>query len=349
LATAAARAQRFAELDLMRGVAALWVVLFHYLRQYDHLYSPSDATTFFANFPDGIFGVYLFFMISGFVIFMTLERSARPLDFVVSRFSRLYPAYWTAVIVTGAVALVAPLPGQSVTSHSILINLSMLQSFFFVPAVDGVYWTLAVELSFYFVMFVLFLGRQLGRIEIWGTIWLALVVAAGLAGAAGWDVPYRVSLLLVLPYAHWFVLGILFYLVRTDGYTRRRILLMLACIATAAFMQGFAVAAVMIGFAVLFHLCVSGRARALAVRPLLWLGAISYPLYLTHQMLGYRLIRTLLDAGCPRALAVVIAIAGALALATAITRTVEQPAMQTIRRWYRRARVPTALAGTTSS
>src|SRR6266446_6407653 len=85
---------RFEELDALRGVAALSVILFHYLHQYDAIYGKDGVLLFGAlNWPSGIYGVYLFFMISGFVIFMTLRGARDWLDFVVSRFSRLYPAY----------------------------------------------------------------------------------------------------------------------------------------------------------------------------------------------------------------------------------------------------------------
>jgi peptidoglycan/LPS O-acetylase OafA/YrhL len=50
--------------------------------------------------PWGYLGVNLFFVISGFVIFMTLDRTLVPLDFVISRTSRLFPAYWAAIIIT---------------------------------------------------------------------------------------------------------------------------------------------------------------------------------------------------------------------------------------------------------
>src|SRR5262250_3203475 len=75
---------RLEELDVLRGLAALAVVVFHY---------SGHATRYFTGFPFhftvGLHGVELFFVISGFVIFMTLERTARLRDFAVSRFSRL--------------------------------------------------------------------------------------------------------------------------------------------------------------------------------------------------------------------------------------------------------------------
>ncbi|MEO6102106.1 MAG: acyltransferase family protein [Pseudoxanthomonas sp.] len=59
------------------------------------------------GFPAGNYGVNLFFHISGFVIFMTLERSRNAMDFMVSRCSRLYPAYWTGLAVAAIVIYTA--------------------------------------------------------------------------------------------------------------------------------------------------------------------------------------------------------------------------------------------------
>ena len=86
------------ELDALRGIAAFSVVLFHYTARYDSIYGHSNRLLFKFNY--GHLGVNLFFIISGFVIFMTLDRTKSVIDFVVARFSRLYPAYWTALALT---------------------------------------------------------------------------------------------------------------------------------------------------------------------------------------------------------------------------------------------------------
>jgi peptidoglycan/LPS O-acetylase OafA/YrhL len=72
---------RFAELDALRGIAALMVVLYHYTTKYQELYGHTGATLI--DLRAGRNGVQLFFAISGFVIFMTLERTKKPLDFIV--------------------------------------------------------------------------------------------------------------------------------------------------------------------------------------------------------------------------------------------------------------------------
>ncbi len=87
---------------------------------------------------------------------MSLERTKRSLDFVVGRFSRLYPAYWAAVILTFTILSITSSPGKGPSWSKALINLTMLQVFFNVGDLDGVYWTLGVELSFYIIMFALY-------------------------------------------------------------------------------------------------------------------------------------------------------------------------------------------------
>jgi hypothetical protein len=72
-----AHSARFRELNVLRGIAASLVVLFHYWTRYGQLYVPDNPPLLGFEFPDGIYGVYLFFMISGFVIFMTLRQCAR--------------------------------------------------------------------------------------------------------------------------------------------------------------------------------------------------------------------------------------------------------------------------------
>ena len=80
---------RLQPLDALRGIAALGVVLFHFTlgrNGYENI------------FRFGTTGVDLFFMISGFVIFMSLEKADGLRTFLINRFSRLYPAYWMGVV-----------------------------------------------------------------------------------------------------------------------------------------------------------------------------------------------------------------------------------------------------------
>ena len=97
---------RLALLDLLRFTAALSVVAYHWLFWgIEH-----DAIRSFGRTPVswlaayGFLGVQLFFLISGFVIFLSAsgrEASA----FAAGRATRLYPAYWAGVALTSATLL----------------------------------------------------------------------------------------------------------------------------------------------------------------------------------------------------------------------------------------------------
>lgn len=82
---------RIVELDALRGIAALAVVLHHFTMGR----SETDL-----NFKIGFMGVETFFIISGFVILLTIERSGNWKNFLANRISRLYPAYWVCVTIT---------------------------------------------------------------------------------------------------------------------------------------------------------------------------------------------------------------------------------------------------------
>src|SRR5215469_4574944 len=88
---------RIQVLDAFRALAILGVMLHHYLSRYappDHprnLYGYEHQYS--QLFDLGAMGVQFFFVISGFVIFMTLEKCHHLVEFWVRRIARLEPAY----------------------------------------------------------------------------------------------------------------------------------------------------------------------------------------------------------------------------------------------------------------
>ena len=323
---------RLAELDALRGLAALAVVLFHFTTRYDVAIGHADPML--VTVPWGHFGVQFFFGISGFVIFMTLKRTSHPMDFVVSRFSRLYPAYWAAIAVTTAVVWIGPLDQLRIPAAAVLINFSMLQGLFGVPSVDGAYWTLLVELSFYAVMFSLYRLRMLGRIEWVLVAWIALKWLWWLVP----DLPFRIGLLLVQQYIPFFALGICAYRI----YARDQVALAVAPVAifamiTILVIDGWQHFAVSVSIALIFWAFAAGRARWLAWPPLVWLGGISYSLYLVHENIGWTVIAAFTEMGVNSNLSALLALGLVLGLSTAISVVFERPAMRWIRsKWQHR-------------
>lgn len=121
------RKERINELDAFRGIAVIAVVLYHYTTRYQELFSTTYQHVF--NFPLGLYGVQLFFIISGLAIYMTLSNSNTISDFIVKRIIRLYPAYIIAVILTFSLTHVYQLKGRMTSITDGLLNLTMLQGF----------------------------------------------------------------------------------------------------------------------------------------------------------------------------------------------------------------------------
>ncbi len=326
---------RYLELDALRGIAALAVVLFHYTRYFKDI-GTYNQTTFLNWFRHGDLGVHLFFIISGFVIFMSLEKSARPKDFIVARFSKLYPTYWACVILTFIVINITPFWTEKASFFDMLVNLTMFQHWFMVKDIDGVYWTLAIELCFYTFILIIFSFKKLKEIESFGILWLAIMV-----------IVYYLMINNLAPkinFYYWipllkngtlFFAGIVFYLIKTKGQNIKRYSYLLLCIAVHLLMNPLYESIAVILFFLVFYLFIADKLNFLANKPLLFLGSISYALYLINQNIGYQLLNFLETSGLKSVyIKLPLALILIIALAAGITYGVEKPAMKFIREKY---------------
>ncbi|MGQ9427571.1 acyltransferase family protein [Gilvimarinus sp. F26214L] len=261
---------RISELDLFRFLAASAVMFYHL---YDFHY--------------GYLGVNFFFMLSGFVILWTAERSDW-IEFCISRFSRLYPTFWVCMSIT--VFYVWFTSAEIPSLYEFMANATMAAGYLGADYIDGVYWTLQVELKFYLLIFTLLVARQIPRIELWLWVWLA-------AGTLG-EFFRPVASLTLHPYHSYFIGGCALFLIWSRGLDAKRLALLLLCGAASAYHARFQVAQFVTGvdqswippvvvlllFALLFTLAMKWIRFA---HPY-WvtLGAASYPLYLLHNSIG---------------------------------------------------------------
>jgi len=325
---------RILELDVLRGLAAICVVSFHYTTDYTLNYRPSYPMPF--HFPWGAYGVQLFFMISGYVIFMTLEKTTNLLDFIISRFSRLFPAYWVAIILTFTTVSFFHLPGRESTFKDAIINLTMLQDWFGASRVDNVYWTLTVEISFYVVMGILYRLKLLKYIEMLVFCWVGFMYLNVhiLILVMHIYVPVWIKTTGLLRYGSWFFAGILFYNLKNQGNTWTRYLMLLMCLVVQyTYRQEINPFGSFFLF-VLFYFFIFGQLKW-TVNPLtVFLGSISYPLYLIHQNIGYMTINYLYKLHLNSWLIFIIPVFLCIAIASAISFGIEKPAMRFIRQKY---------------
>lgn len=299
---------------------------FHYLNRGPGLFPEIGPIRSWAFW--GLYGVDLFFVISGFVIVMTMQRSSLR-RFAISRAIRLYPLYWVCVVLTFTVVSIVGLPGREVSLSEALFNLTMVQEFFRVPHVDGAYWTLTVEISFYFcAALLLAAGAASGRrLDFALAAWLIIALGVQLYNAVANTVTADI-LMRAFGWAPLFVIGIVLYGAWVGDRRVFRLALIPLSVAILALRDPRdSLAAAVIVALVCFALW--GPRVGLESRPLRWLGTISFALYLIHQNIGYVALRALRDL--PAMVAVVIVTVGMLGAATLLTYAFDIPVRRALR------------------
>lgn len=213
---------RVETIDVFRGIAILLVVMFHFTARL-----PAYSLNITEGAPPPVFfgwvGVYFFFIISGYCIFMTLERSATVGVFLARRFSRIYPAFVAAVLLLFVFGLVAYIPSvPEAYFHVVAPNLfDVVTNLFFVGEigewVDGAFWSIAVEVKFYLLVAILAgaigdpdkFTRMFAIIAlVMGPIWAVSTLFTGL-GSGRITPQSMLKFLAIAPYLSFFAVGIL--------------------------------------------------------------------------------------------------------------------------------------------
>lgn len=303
------RARRYEYLDLLRLACAFAVLIFHYdaiAPRTGLAPAASSQIPMFSAY--GFLGVQVFFMISGFVIALSITgRSVQ--SFVWARMLRLYPAYWIGACLTAISIVLFSIDNPTLWQPGLagfLVNLTMLGGFIGVPYVDPVYWTLTVELRFYVMVALLALiGLRINSPSVIGG-WLALCVV-------GIFVPI-VHKIVMGEYAPYFLVGVLALTLRDE---RRRwlnasmLLVGLALACRLIWQQQIVLRGVeghppydpLVACVVVAAGLAMVVACAFAPSPsqrwtggLRTLGAMTYPLYLIHGVLGMQMLFLLAPA-----------------------------------------------------
>jgi peptidoglycan/LPS O-acetylase OafA/YrhL len=322
---------RFSELDGLRGIAALVVVIYHFFYRYDGLYGHDfDVPSVFWY---GYYGVHLFFIVSGFVIFWSIYRSSSPLDFIWSRFSRLYPPFWFAVTLSFIVVSLFSLPGREVDFSSFMLNLLMFHEYFKIPHVDGVYWTLTLELAFYFWVLIIFCSSQIRRIEQVLTCWLLISIFLTL-----FEPDFLrnsvIKKLLIVNYIEMFAAGICFYRYKSEQHSISTHLVMLLAVLSIFLSYSIATSVALCGFYSLFLVIIRGKLSILSNPIFTYFGSISYSLYLLHQNIGYVVMNKLYEWGLHWAIVISVAFLFSIFLAHIALVYIEKPSLRKLRSFY---------------
>jgi peptidoglycan/LPS O-acetylase OafA/YrhL len=284
---------RYQELDALRGLAALMVVFFHFTM------GRPEAKF---GFKYGTTGVDLFFIISGFVIFMSLTKVKNSREFIINRVSRLYPTYWTCVSFTFLLIVIANFftPGD-ISFIQYLGNMTMFQYYLRIPDLDGSYWTMIIEMVFYIGILILFQFRLLKQLNIFG-IAACLIAVISIRIFPNQIVYSLFGAIPLLQFIPLFFAGTIFYRMYTEKTNLFRnygllafcwvcqILLFNYAGRSRMFITHIEYVIMLTLYFSLFTLFINGKLKFIVSNVSLFLGKISFALYLIHEHISIDII-----------------------------------------------------------
>lgn len=201
----------------------------------------------------------------------------------------------------------------------------MLQDWLRVKSVDGAYWTISSFLSFYFIVFLIHKFNLKKMIYQFCFVWILMICVVKAGSLSGYHVSKILRITFLLDHGSFFIIGIMIYLVKFDRYNFYNIFLIISCLLTICFAGGMLDFIAAIIFSLVLLLIILDRLPILNRKPLLFLGSISYSLYLVHQNIGYIIIRQLYKFDFNYFMIILIPIVISLFLATIITFYFEKP------------------------
>jgi peptidoglycan/LPS O-acetylase OafA/YrhL len=303
-----AAGERIAFIDGLRGVAITLVILYHAFVRYPNLVPFGDRFSGVPIFRFGWLGVELFFLISGFVIYMTLEKCLGFRDFMLRRWLRLFPAMLICSVFLFLTASAFPeRPMGQPVARDLLPGLTFIDPYWFAKllgssqgAIEGSFWSLYVEVEFYAVAgLVYFLFGEMASVLILIGLFVFFVIA-NFGYLLGIDLSPLTDMMSNSAYFGWFAAGALYW----RYFQKRKLKSLLTAIIVAASAALFTVSnpvgdlrawwgdeafvpAVLAAVSVvaLFTAAIvnANMQKILSYPPLLFIGFASYPLYLLHE------------------------------------------------------------------
>ena len=285
-------------LDVLRGVAILLVMFFHAYSRWPQIVPYGDAYKGFPLFQLGWLGVELFFMISGFVIFMTLDKTESFKIFIYKRWLRLFPAMLLAsMLIYLTIPLFADRPAGIPNLIDLLPGLTFIEPDWWslvigneVSSLEGAFWSLYVEFKFYVISGLIYylLGRKFLVPCLFCLFLVSIIIVEAKPESDSEQFSFLLSISnnLSLKYFGWFCAGSIFYLYkqnkRESYYLSGIVVAVLSSYATGLYFHAF-IAAIIISCLFALSLRLVFLQKILAYKIFMLFGFVSYPLYLIHE------------------------------------------------------------------
>lgn len=288
-------------LDVARFLAAVSVMFFHYayfgiFKGYVSHINDFGLLSKLSRY--GYLGVDVFFIISGYVIAISAENKSAE-KFAISRLLRLYPLFWACLLFSTILIYLVGMPWAAVSIMDVLKNFTMFPEPLGAKLVDGVYWTLKIEMQFYAYVFCILLLGQWKNFK--------LIAGSLIIGMASMQL-IQPGALQGTNYYFLFGIGVFLSFIGKQGF--KPINVGILCIATwMAVLNAVArvssinylsaspsvstlfIATFILVVVGLFTLAISSELHKISIPYARIMGALTYPVYLIHSILGYHILQ----------------------------------------------------------
>ena len=293
--------KRVLGLDVIRAVAAILVVLYHYTTRYcEHdLFNKLQV-----NWPFkvqwGCLAIVTFFLLSGYLSYKDTQGSNRLTTYLFKKFTRLYPLLWIAIIITTLIEWLA-YPDALLTSKEIILNFTGVPGLWGVRYVDGAYWTLQYEFIFIFWVAVAITINQYTKKNVMDVMLLCGVLLSfviyvtqeiGLLNNFGFIVKTGMMSEYIGIFAIGYFINKLPFGISVKHYSIHHIMkIVLSLFSCFIWLSSerfvfLLVSIVAIIFVLSRNECYINTDN-MFTKACGWIASISYPLYLCHQNIGY--------------------------------------------------------------
>lgn len=323
---------RISNIDVLRGLASLAVCWFHLTNTY------VESSLVRTSGSYGWLGVEVFFVLSGFIIPYAMCVSGYAFStgwkiFLWKRLTRIEPPYLTSIVLVIALWYASSLvpgfqgrPPSNIFSAQTLLHVGYLNGIAGYPWLNVVYWTLAIEFQFYILMLFVF-----GWISHSRQVFASLVVLVLIGSVVLFD-----QETLVFKYLGLFAFGLAAFQYRSAVIDKKMlVLLFTVAMAVTGFVLGWLVSIVGLTTGILLAFDMKLGSHKLMI----WLGSISFSLYLVHVPIGGRVVnlgKRYVDSQSGEALLSIVALLVSLLAAFLFYLAIERPSQN----WAARLRYP---------
>ncbi|MET0330465.1 MAG: acyltransferase [Dyella sp.] len=323
-----------------------------------HVLSPGAG-----GFLYGVFGVGIFFLISGLVIPISL-RNLSTGKYLFRRFFRIYPTYWFCLLISIFLYFVCswywstPLSGR-ISQPFLIKNLPLIHSAAGIASLDFVSWSLAIEIKFYVIFSLIALvGKNAHQVAMLSITFLALCCLAAYFSTQGLEpASFFVRSISDMKYMTFMFLGCLFYYVLYKKLSVRAALGYGAIIFTLfatinSFYENEFLGPLAKNYSyalILFSACYLCRRKFKENKILDFLADISFPLYLVHSMIGYVAMPILINERISYTWAWMLSLSLAIFIAFLVHKYIENPINEFGKKITNRGKQPTTVVPATIS